>query len=458
MKSLLCFALLSGSALAQIQLFSFDGTTETPVGAVFNAGSAAVGDTLEARFHVRNTGSAAVTVDRIALAGAGFTITSAPSLPYVLAPANFLEFRVDFAPQTAGSYSASVAVNGLSVILVATGAPAPTIVVRQNGSSAPLATGATIGFGSIQRSLPAPATIGLTLTNTGAAAATVGTISVAGGPAFSGPIGLSAPVTILPGASVAFQVGFQPQTSATFQGTLTIDQRSFKLTGSAFDPPIPTAAILFDNGANASGQQRTVSIQFSSASPAAGSGTLTLAFHPSVANVTDDAAIVFTATGSRYATVSVAVGDSVGKVSGQSAITFQTGTTAGDLTFTLTLGPQTVQSSITIPPAVVALEGVSGGRRIGDLDISVRGFDNSYSASILAFTFYDTAGRPIGPSSITTDATGDFRRYFSATRAGGAFLLRATFPVAGDSSVVAAADVTISNTAGASQTRRVTFP
>src|SRR5579863_3331141 len=94
-------AILPWSALAQIQVFQFDGTTETAVGSLCNVGPATPGDTLETRFRVRNIGSGPATFQTLGFTDAagvhpsqdGFQIAAAPSLPYIIAPGNFAEFR-----------------------------------------------------------------------------------------------------------------------------------------------------------------------------------------------------------------------------------------------------------------------------------------------------------------------------------------------------------------------------
>ncbi|MEO7144145.1 MAG: choice-of-anchor D domain-containing protein [Bryobacteraceae bacterium] len=455
MKFLLYFALLlSTPAFAQLQLFTYNGTTETPVPAVFHAASTAVGDTSQTRFRVRNTSAAGITLSKIAIAGAGFTISSVPSLPTNIAPNNFVEFYLQFAPTTTGSYSASLAVNTINVIVIGAAVAPPTIALLQNGSPNPLGSGATIDFGRAQRGTPI--TLGFTITNTGAASATVNSIAITGA-AFTGPIGLTLPASLNAGASAALQIKFQPPAPTQQSGTLVIDQRVFHLTGSGFDPPLPNASIVFDSGAYASAQQRTVSIPLDSQSQVSANGTLTLAFKPSAPSATGDAAVVFLTTGPN-ATVGVSPGDSVAKLNGQPSVTFQTGTTAGDLIFTLTLGSQTVQKVLTVSPAPIVVDSINGVSRVGDLDITITGYDNTYTASVMAFTFYDRSNRALGPAAITVDSTAGFRGYFATTKAGGSFALRATFPVAGDSTQVGAADVTLTNSAGASQTQHIKFP
>jgi len=70
-RLLLALALLPLSALAQIQVFVFNGTSETPAGSFFNVGAATPGDTLETRFRVRNEGSGPAALQTLLLAGSG---------------------------------------------------------------------------------------------------------------------------------------------------------------------------------------------------------------------------------------------------------------------------------------------------------------------------------------------------------------------------------------------------
>ena len=69
---------------------------------------------------------------------------------------------------------------------------------------------------------------------------------------------------------------------------LTIDQRSFALTGLGLDPPLPTASIQLGMQTGVSAQQSTVSIPLATPSKISGTGTLTMDFHPNVTGVTND--------------------------------------------------------------------------------------------------------------------------------------------------------------------------
>lgn len=451
-RMLLLVSLLPLSAVAQIQLFQFDGTNETPVGASVDVGAASPGDTLEVRFRVRNIGSGPAVLQTLSLAGAGFKISATPSLPYTIAPGSETEFRVAFSPASAGSYSAFLLVNTINVIL--RGTAVPSAVLTLTGSNTPLAAGAVIDFGSVVRG--GSRLQSFTLTNPASAGITVGALAVSG-PGFRGPTGASAPIQLAPGQSASFQVAFEPQSGQPAQGTLTVDQRSFKLTGLGLDPPLPGASIVFGSSTGVSAQQNSVSIPLASASPVSGTGTLTMEFHSSVTGVTDDAAIHFLPEPKRVATVTISVGDTAAKFGTQSSILFQTGTTAGTIVFKLTLPNGAQQASLTIAPASINFDLAHGVRRVNDLDVSITGFDNTYSASQLAFTFYDKSGATMQPGVIRVDATSDFRLYFNSSQTGGAFGLLATFPVSGDATQVAGVDVQITNSVGVAKTQRIAF-
>ncbi len=200
-----------------------------------------------------------------------------------------------------------------------------------------------------------------------------------------------------------------------------MDKRSFNLKGLGLDPPLPGASITLASTIGASAQQNSVSIALATASQVGGTGTLTMEFQSAVAGVTDDPAIQFLSGPKRTATVTISAGDSAAKFGSQSSIAFQTGTTAGTILFTLKLPNSTQQATLNITPAPVKIDRATGVRRIDALDVSLIGFDNTYSASQLAFTFYNTAGQALQPGAMRVDATSSFRNYFSSTSTGGAF-------------------------------------
>lgn len=446
--SLLAF--LPVAASAQLQLFEFDGTTETPVTSLYQLASAAPGDNVVTRFRAFNNTPAAITFQNLSIAGEGFEISAAPSLPYVIAPTAFAEFKVTFSPDAVGSYSASMLVNTIAVTLQANVVAAPSLAA----GSTTLAVGATFYFPKILFGATTSQTF--TLSNPNNTTVTVSRITVTGA-GFQGPGGITTPLTLSPGQAATFGITFAPAVGQAYTGSLTIDQRIFNLAGLGLDPPIPSASILFSYPNVTSALQTTLSIPLASASQVAGTGTLTMTFQPSVTGVTDDPAVMFLTGPPRVATVTVAPGSSLAMFGNASNIAFQTGSTAGTIVFTLVMGTSTQQASLTIVPTAVYLDTASGTLEAGSVVVGLIGYDNTYSASQLAFTFYDTTGKIIGPGAITADVSQDFHSYFQTTTAGGSFQLRAAFLVAGDSVVLGSVVVSITNSVGVTTAQTITF-
>ena len=191
------------------------------------------------------------------------------------------------------------------------------------------------------------------------------------------------------------------------------------------------------------------------AASSSASGSVNLAFVPDTALVTDDPMVMFLPTtslpsGTRSLPFSVTQGSTLISISGQTSAMFQTGTTSGRIRFTLS-GVSTVSdatTTLTIPAAPISIETATATRRTGDLDIQVTGFDNTYSAGVMTFTFSDTSGQVLPPGAIRADFTQDFRTFFTKTQAGSMFQVRVSFPVTGDTSGIGGVDVQLTNSAG----------
>ena len=141
----------------------------------------------------------------------------------------------------------------------------------------------------------------------------------------------------------------------------------------------------------------------------------------------------------------------------QAALAFQTGTTAGALTFSVAIdGGGTDQQTVPIPAAAPVITGMQTVRSGGVVELRITGFDNTRTLGALSFTFYDAAGSAIAPGVIRADASAEFARYF-ATAEAGVFMLRLAFPVSGDTSGIAACETALTNSAGSSKTTRTTF-
>jgi hypothetical protein len=211
------------------------------------------------------------------------------------------------------------------------------------------------------------------------------------------------------------------------------------------DPPLPKPFLTVDLKQVASAQQGTVIIRFDTPAKGTGTGSLTMDFRGAT-----DSTVAF-ASGGRTASFGIAPGDT------QASVAFQTGTTAGILVFTAQLGGATDQLSLAIPNAPAVVSATQGQRAPSSIQVDVTAFDNTRTLNRLSFTFYDLAGTLLPSGSIQSDAAAEFARYFAGSDLGGAFVLRAVFPVTGDTSRIAACDVTLTNSAGSTKAPRISF-
>jgi hypothetical protein len=147
---------------------------------------------------------------------------------------------------------------------------------------------------------------------------------------------------------------------------------------------------------------------------------------------------------------SITQGSTAIAINQQASAIFQTGTSSGRIRFKVsgitTDGDPT--TLLTIPASAISLDTVTATRRTGNLDIAMIGFDNTYSAGGMTFTFLDITGQALPPGAIRADFTADFRAFFTTTRAGSAFQVRISFPVTGDTSGIGSVDVQLANSAG----------
>ena len=283
---------------------------------------------------------------------------------------------------------------------------------------------------------------------------TVSKITVTGAD-FKGPIGITTPLTLSPGQAATFQIIFAPSAGRTW-GRFRSNQRTYSLTGLGLDPRCPGRPSNLLRQPSPALSKRRSPIQLAAASQVAGTGIFTMTFQSAVAGVTDDPAIQFLTGPPAVATVTISPGDSVAKFGTAADITFQTGSTAGVILFTLQIGDTTQQASLSISSGTgIPRHRFGHSSTAGSVVVGLVGYDNTYSASQLQFTFYDTTGKPLPPGLMTVDVSQNFKSYFQTTQAGGSFQLRASFLISGDSAVLGGVDVSITNSVGVTTTQRI---
>jgi len=456
MRTLCLLALAPVLAQAQIVLYSLSGITPSPVGSVYGYGQVAAGDIKDVRFRALNTGTASVTITLLKVintTGAGFSIVNTSSTPFVVAPGNGMDFFIRFSATAVTSYSATVEVNTVTAILLATVVPAPTLSVA-SPCTAPDANG-NIGFGRIPQGTQETCT--LSILNPFPQLLTVSPLTVVGS---SFATTSANAVTIASGQSASFTIQFSPATAVSYSGTLTVGARTYGLSGTGFSSPLPSLIWTFDTTIIRSGEQHTLSLQLSAPAPVAAAGSVILSFAPSTAVVTDDTAVQFVATSKRIASFTVNAGETAIKLNAQPNIVFSTGTTAGKITFTVDSGifglTGGATTSLTTANAPIAITTTGATSRANDLDVVISGFDNTYSIGGMSFSFFDRGG--VSLVVLSADFTSNFRAFFQSQTAGSSFLMRVSFPVTGDASQVGGVEVQIPNSAGVVRTPRLNFP
>lgn len=418
---------LSLSARAQFALVLPD---DTPAPPVYDLGKLYTNESAIAHFRVRNLSATSQTLTTLRVAGVGFTLT-ASAVPLAIPAQAAIDFTVTFLAPDIGDYSAALQSDGIGILLTARVLPSLTYRV----DSLPLSA---LNFGSVVRGAIARQPI--TLSNQTSVILIVPAISVLGN-GFSLAAAPPSGQTLQPRQGGGFTVLFSPLSSGARLGTLVIGDRTYPLQGLGVDPPLPNPTLVINLQPAASAQQGALLIRFDAPSQTTGTGTATLDFRalaglPGLA----DPAIAF-ATGGRTAIFFVAPGDT------QVLLPFQTGTTAGTLAFTVELGQTSAHVNVTIDAAHPAVSASEAIRSSGSIEIRVTGYDNTRTLAGLNFTFYDTSRNAI--ASLYSDAAADFAKFFATSDLGGAFLLRAVFPLTGDAAQISFCDVTLTNAAGA---------
>lgn len=449
----LLLALAAGPAWGQFELFLVNGDIVQPIARTYDFGSVPPGTSAAATFRIANISAAPATLDLLTVAGPGFSVASAnaPVLPVSLSPQQSVDFTVVFLPAATGIFNATLNSAGIAVTLTAT-VPVELTYQWVTGTSVQVLAAGPVTFGSVP--VGQSPTIEILALNQTSVALTVPGVSVTGtGFSLSG----AAPggTVVQPSASTAFEIQFSPTAAGASTGTLTIGGQNYSLTGTGVVPPFPQPQIVITLPKPDSAQQGTLAVRLDPPSQIGGTGTATLTFVPSASIPgAADPGIAF-ASGGQSATFNVFLGNTQCDFSGAPSVEFQTGTTAGTLTVTVQLGANTVQQSIAILPAVVGVTAAQGVRSAGSVEVDLTGFDNTRTAGALSFTFYDAGGNALA-APIQANGSSEFAAYFQNS-AGGTFELKAIFPVAGDTSRIAAFQAAVTNSAGTATTPRTNF-
>jgi hypothetical protein len=459
---------LSGNGIAPQWLLTYNApggpTTPQPNSATpISFGNVSTSSTSSLTFTFSNVSASVVTLPPVSLISPVYFSTAfeldTSKLPLTLPPGSSASFSVTFAPGQVQQENVVLAVGVQHYPLTGNGVveteiDALQIAYTDSAGVRTLPNPATpITFDQVIAGMNGSSTLTFTVSNpaTSYNAISIPQLSVTG-VGFKFATTPAVPASIASGDSITFQVVFAPTETGTYIGTLAIGSRQFPLKGKGIASAVPAPSFQLSESPLTSQKQVTLSIQLADVSTVGAIGQLTMSFTPSVNNVRDDPAICFLATSGRNLQVDVVAGEQTATYQGQSALTFQTGSTAGTLTFTLTFpnGAPLVQS-FTIAPEPVQITSITAVRSNPNLIVTITGFDNTYSAGKLSFTFSDLLRNVITAAPIAVDATTQFANYFfTNNQAGGAFAMQATFPVTGDITQIGSFSAQIKNSSGMS--------
>ncbi len=297
-------------------------------------GSTLVGSSTSQAFTLTNTGTGSVNISQVVAAGAGFKVTGF-SAGVTLAAGQSLPLTASFAPTTTGAVAGSI-----SVVSTATNSPA-TISLSGTGIQPQISViPSSISFGNVTVSVTNTQT--LTLRNPGTATLNVTQASLAG-TGFT-TSGLALPLSVAPGGSASFTVGFAPASASNFSGSITLISNTpnsplvVPLTGTGISSTLQLSAspTSLSFGSLTTGTSATQSVKISNT----GNSSVSIS--------------QISASGAGFSTSGIALPLSL--AAGQSAsfsVTFAPAS-AGNLP-----GSVTIVSNATNSPLTVALSGSS---------------------------------------------------------------------------------------------------
>jgi hypothetical protein len=218
----------AGQMIAQVRLQGQAASQTTPQltvsAAALSFGNVTVNTTMTQSLTLTSTGTSPVTVDSAAITGEGFTIV-AGSFPVTLNPTQTATLQVQFNPTSLGAASgqltlSSNAASGNTPVVTLAGTGA-TGLNPQTGPQLTVSP-TSLSFGNV--TVNTATTQSLTLMSTGTSPVIVSSAAITG--AGFAIVGGSLPVTLTPTHSVTLQVQFDPTTTGTLSGQVTISSNS----------------------------------------------------------------------------------------------------------------------------------------------------------------------------------------------------------------------------------------
>ena len=189
-------------------------------------GSVTIGGKVTKFITLTNSGTTSLSISNISSSGAGFKFSS-PSFPFTIAAGAHTTISVTFSPTSAISYSGQLAIKStasnatLDVALSGTGTALPALSVNPT----------SLSFGTV--TVGTQIVLPIILTNTGTTSISVSKIVRTGnGFTFKSPI---IPFILAPGKNTSLSVTFNPTSTITYSGQLSIQSTA---SDSTVDVPL----------------------------------------------------------------------------------------------------------------------------------------------------------------------------------------------------------------------------
>jgi hypothetical protein len=191
-----------------------------------------------------SVGTAPVTVNSAVVGGSGFTIIGG-NLPVTLSPTQSVTVQVQFDPTATGAEDGQVTIRSNSSTGGTVGIALSGTGIAATVSQLTVST-ASLSFGNM--TVGTATTLPLTLTSTGTSPVTVNSATISGSDFTI--VAQSFPVTLSPRQSVTLQVQFDPPTTGSASGQITISSNS--ATGG-------TQSVILSGMGNAANPNLTIS-------------------------------------------------------------------------------------------------------------------------------------------------------------------------------------------------------
>lgn len=248
-------AALLGASAASAQNMKLSATT-------ISFGNIYAGAYANKALTITNTGTKQLIVTNVSVSGTGFS-RSALNLSATVPPAKSISFQVLFAPSSVGNDSGTVTVHDNA------SSGAATVALRGTAVAPPLSvTPASVYFNQV--ALGKVATVSAMLKNTSSASVVISKTWISG--AGFAVTGISAPVTMAAGTSIAITFQFAPKSVGAVSGAVTFATRRVgSLRASLFGTGVggtqtgtlsaTPASLAFGNVNVGSSASKTVSVQ-----------------------------------------------------------------------------------------------------------------------------------------------------------------------------------------------------